>query len=615
MTERITRADAPGAVSGNGAANAAPTVPASVSSPALAKYVDPLPIPPVVPANLIDYPGAAYYEITMLQRSWQFHRDLGAAAAWGYWAANPLHPRHLVGTGYLGPTIEAYSHRPVIVRYVNELPLRHLFGESVDVTLWENLPGVTPDPPGGRNLDNFPEFPPGNVWCTAHLHGGFTPPQFNGHPMSWFTPDGLHGPKYASWARPHGNEAVYVYPNAQPAATLWYRDNAMALTRLNVYAGLAGLYLVRDGTEDLVHLPRHAFEVPLVLQDRTFHPDGSLHYPTLGVGERHPRWVPEFFGDTPVVNGKAYPYLDVEPRRYRFRVVNASNARFYDVSFDDGSGRLPFWLVAGDQGLVGKPTRMSMMLLAPGERADVVVDFAELAGAEVTLGNSAPAPYPNGGGGPELPEIMRFRVGRELSEPERSTPPDRLALPAIRPLAPSPGGPVRDIVLSEDTDPITGAPLHGLLNQRWFFEPVEEHPRAGSTEIWQFANLTADAQPVHLDLVRFQVLGRQVLDVPRYTAACLRWAARGQDRTRRPRIDDYVRGTPVLPAPEELGWKDTVKTYGGMVTRVIATFDVPHAVFGSPATGTRLPADYVYHCQSLERRDNEMMRPFRVIEP
>ncbi|GDY31428.1 multicopper oxidase family protein [Gandjariella thermophila] len=613
MTERITRADMPQVPGGNGMGTA-PTGPASVSSPALAKYVDPLPIPPVVPANLIDFPGAAYYEMSIRQRSWQFHRDLGVARTWGYWAVNPLDRRYPVGMGYLGPTIDAHSQRPVVVRFVNQLPTSHLLRESVDVTLWENLPGVAPDPPGGRSPNTFPEFPPGNVWCTTHLHGGFVPAQFSGHPLSWFTPDGEHGPKYASWHRPRTNEAVYVYPNTQPAATLWYHDNAMAVSRLNVYAGLAGLYLVRDGIEDLLGLPRRAFEVPLLIQDRTFRPDGSLSYPAVGTSDRHPRWVPEFLGDTPVVNGRAYPFLDVEPRRYRLRVVNGSNARWYDLSFDDGSGRLPFWLIAGDQGLVTQPVRMTMMLLAPGERADVIVDFTEVAGGQVRLANSAPAPYP-GGGGPELPEIMLFRVGRERSEPERSTAPDRLAPPPIPPLVAAPGVRVRDVVLGEDADPVTGDTLHALLNQRWFFEPVEEEPRAGTTEVWQFANLTAAALPVHLDLVRFQVLDRRVLDVPRYTAACLRWAAAGRNRATRPRVGDYVRGAPVPPAPEEAGWKDTVKTYGGMVTRVIATFDVPHAVFGHPATGTRLPAEYTYRCSTLERQDNEMMRPFRVVDP
>ncbi|MBC6463762.1 multicopper oxidase family protein, partial [Actinomadura sp. HBU206391] len=459
-----------------------------VSTGRLEKYVDPLPRIPIAIPRGSAYPGADYYELTMLQRPWRFHRDLRTTAAWGYWTSDRPGTgtrTRPIGLGYLGPTLVTRKNRPTVVRYRNDLPTSHLLSPAIDVTLWKNLPGVPPDPPGGRMPESFPAGT--EVWTVPHLHGGFTPPQFDGHPEAWFTPKGRHGHRYTTLDGAAPNEVIYVYPNEQRATMLWYHDHAMAITRLNIYAGLVGAYLIRDATESDLGLPQGRFEVPLVLQDRIFNSDGSLHYPAKGVTAYHPRWVPELFGDTPVVNGKAYPYLAVEPRRYRLRFLNAADARFFDFWFRAGRGRLPFWLIGHEGGLRAAPLRLSNLLLAPAERADVIIDFTTVRpGSHVTLMNDAPAPYPMGGG-PPMPEIMRFQVTAPLSGQDRTTPPEALVLPPMDVLGPPPGVPRRQIVLTETQDP-AGNPIHLQINRRFFFEPVEETPGRGTTEIWEYAN-------------------------------------------------------------------------------------------------------------------------------
>jgi spore coat protein A len=582
---------------------AAPTV--------LTKYVDPLPTLPVAVPQGSVYPGAAYYELTMLQRPWQFHRDLAATATWGYWAANPSEPANPIGLGYLGPTIVAHRYQPVVVRYRNHLPTTHLLQSSVDATLWRTLPGAPPDPPGGR----MPyEFPPGaTVWNVTHLHGGVDPPQSDGNPGAWFTPQGSHGMLYATLDGARANEAIFAYPNTQQATTLWYHDHAMELTRLNNYCGLSGIYLLRDSYEDALKLPRGDFEVPLIVQDRTFNPDGSLHYPTGGVTPYHPRWAPEFFGDTPIVNGRAYPFLAVEPRRYRFRVLNGSNARFYRLWFTAGRLRLPFWLIGIEQGFRATPLLSTSIFLAPSERADLIIDFSRVPrGTKITLANDASAPFPAGGGGPNLPEIMQFQVTKPLSAPDSTTPAGALVLPPIRPLRPTPGIPSREFVLTETTGPEDN-PIHLQINQRFFFEPIEDFPKAGTTEVWEYVNTTPDAHPMHVHLVKFQVYNRQNFHHKAYEEDYKQWISTGRNRANKPQLAQYLIGKPVPPAPAETGWKDTFKAHPQMVNRIIAMFDLARPIPGIPNTNTRLPANYIHHCHILEHEDNDMMRPWQVV--
>jgi spore coat protein A, manganese oxidase len=583
----------------------------SLASPHLTKFLDALPIPPVAPqAANAPYAGVDYYEIAMKPGTWQFHSQLQPAPTWGYWAGG-------TGIGYLGPTIEARTNSPVVVKYTNLLPTTHLFHGAIDMTLWENLPGVPPDPPGGR--DSY-EFPAGaEVRCCPHLHGGFTPPQFDGHPESWFTPDGLyHGSHYASLPGAAANETIAWYSNAQRAGMLWFHDHGMAITRLNVYAGLAAVYFIRDDVEAGLNLPTGSYEIPLVIQDKTFNADGSLFYPATGLTAYHPIWVPEFFGDTPVVNGKAYPYLNVEPRRYRLRLLNGSNARFYNLWLEDGKNKqYPLYAIGTEGGFLPAPVLFdggkTKLLVAPAERFDLIVDFTGLGGKTLNLMNNAKAPYPGGRGG-QVNQIMQFRVGTSVTGSDTSTPPANLVLPAIPRLTDEyPSAPLRQVVAKEDEDPATGDPMHVRLNQRWFFEAVEDSPQVGTAEVWEFVNLTPDAHPMHLHLVQFQVVNRQPFDVQGYASIYLSWVANGRVGAP-PDVSPYLTRDPILPPPEEMGWKDTVKSYPGQVLRIIAKFDVPNntPTPAIPGTATLLPAEYVYHCHILEHEDNEMMRPYQV---
>lgn len=292
---------------------------------------------------------------------------------------------------------------PITVRWDNNLPAHHLLAKSIDPTV--------PDP----STKTLPK-----VRNVVHLHGGFSLPQFDGHPDAWYTPG-------MAQRDTHFVSNEYTYGNDQQATALWYHDHANATTRLNVYTGLVGMYLIRDEVEDRLNLPRGRFEVPLILSDKTFNRDGSLYYATQGVTTSHPAWVPEFFGDRALVNGKVHPYLEVEPRRYRFRLLNASNARFYHLTIETKTPR-PFYQIGSDGGFMPTPVRLTDVLVAPAERLDLIVDFSHFTpGTVLTLRNDANAPYPGGGGGAPIPEIMRFRVTRPLSSPDSSATPESLA--------------------------------------------------------------------------------------------------------------------------------------------------------------------------------------------
>jgi spore coat protein A len=560
------------------------------TTPSLTKYVDPLPRPPLAIPNPFVYPGTEFYEITMLQRSWQFHRDLGSATTWGYWATNPWNRAKPIGMGYLGPTIIARRNRPVVVNYRNNLPTTHLFQAKVDNM---RRHGIAHGLPQGVNVPT-----------TVHYHGGFTPPHSDGRAPQWYTPDGIHGPEYSTLDpdRAQPNEAIYGYPNDHQATMSWFHDHAMAVNRLNVYAGLAAVYLLRDSVEERLSLPRGDFEVPLVLQDKTFNRDGSLLYNLDEVDG----------GDTPVVNGKAYPFLAVEPTRYRLRIVDASNTRAWRLRFDvDGRAQLPFWLIGTDGGFMPAPLKMTSILLAPAERIDVIIDFSQLPmGTKVTLANNAPVH-------PEIPEVMQFEVTKKLSCADRTTPPDALVLPPIKRLKPTPGIPRREFVMIQQF-PEEHNGQHDpknpyLINALPFHAPNEDFIKVGTTEIWEYINLAGDPHPMHNHLVEFQVYDRQKVNVTAYLAAYQQWVDCGRKSATKPVLAKYLIGDPIPPDPDEAGPKDVVKAYSGMVTRTIQKFDVPAGIPGIPGSGTTLPAQYMHHCHNLEHGDNDKMRPWEII--
>ena len=489
---------------------------------ALAPFVDTLPVPPVAQSAGTrpdpSRPGhtVPLYRVHMREIETQVHRDLKPTRWWSY------------GTSVPGPTFEVRSGQPLAVEWRNDLPAKHFL--PVDHTLC------------GADA-RLPE-----VRTVVHVHGARVPPESDGDPERWFA---------------SGGSRIVHYPNHQDAATLWYHDHAMGIERLNQYAGLFGAYLVRDQVEDALGLPRGPYEVPLFLFDRLLDEDGQLQYPTSSVPGSP--WVSEVYGDAILVNGKLTPDLQVERRAYRFRVFNASNARFLYLSLSSGTQLVQ---IGSDQGLLAQPARLQTLTLAPAERADLVVDFGALGGQSVILMTQAS-------------QLMRFRVAPGPAV-QGWQPPAVLRDVPRTPRASA--AKTRTLGLDEYQDP-----AHGMLmllgGARWH-DPVTEKPVLDSVEIWELVNYTGDTHPIHLHLVRFQVLERQRFDIDAY-----RYEHKMQ-----------LMGPPIVPEPNELGWKDTVQAHPESVTRIIVRFE-------------GYAGRYVWHCHVLEHAANEMMRPFEVVKP
>jgi spore coat protein A len=522
---------------------------AAVAQPAyrtpgtLERFLDPLPIP----KRLKPYgtrKDRVQYRMRMLEFSQQLHSQLPPTKLWGYEGQYP------------GPIIEAVRDRPIEVRWENRLPPQHIF--KVD----PHIHGAMPPAPEVRTV--------------PHLHGSRTRSESDGLPEKWFTP---------------GSSALYFYPNHQLPATLWYHDHALGITRLNVYAGLSGFYFLRDAGERSMELPSGDFEIPLMLQDRTLDDQGQLVYsPTMEDGIPLPPgvWGPEFFGELPVVNGVISPYLDVEPRRYRLRVLNSSNSRFYDLYFNlakhatDVPSMVAFHQIGTDGGFLPKPAGLEKLLLGPAERADLIVDFSGLEGKVVTLSNGAPAPFPGWASmnSPHaaLYELMQFRVTRPISSAQTS-----FSMPPVpfTKLDESASITTRDFVLFEKVDN-QGRSLGVRINGKGYDDPVTEVVKLGSTEKWRFINTTDDAHPMHLHLVQFQILQRHGYDIAAFSTGALKLV-----------------GVPRPPDAHEAGWKDTAVVRPGEVLIILVRFE-------------GFAGRYVFHCHMLEHEDNDMMRPYEV---
>jgi spore coat protein A len=549
---------------------------ARASTPALAPFVDELPIPPVL--------TGATQSLTADQSTHQFHSDLPeeGTLVWGY------NDGVEKSGGYLGPTIEIQKNSTTTVNFTNRLPSTHL------------LP-VDPEVAGSRGT---------TPRILTHLHGGFVTGTSDGNPYATQNEYGF------------GQTQEVTYPPHPRATMLWYHDHALGMTRLNVYAGLAGFVRMRDqydtGTEpNPLGIPGGAYEVPILLQDKSFSADGQLLYP--GEPEEpgeDPHWEPEFFGDTPVVNGVVRPYLTVEPRMYRLTFLNGSQARFYHLQLSNGR---PFYQIGSEGGMFNKPVRVNSILLLPAERADVIVDFAGLADQDRIVLNNLPLPAGVvSPAEPELPELMQFRVSGSVTTPGPTSIPKTLAGGSLANVK----GPIakkRYITLEEVLNE-EGDPDHLEINGRRFDEPVDENPTAGTVEEWWFVNISADTHPIHMHLTNFQVMGRTPLDGEAYAqdlANARALAANEQlPYPARPApppllanntIDptSYLLGPEVLPPRNEKGWKDTVGANPNQVTRIRQKFDLP-----AGTTGTQ---KYVYHCHILEHEDNDMMRPYEVV--
>ena len=438
----------------------------------LDRYVDVLRIP----RRLLPYGtrvDRTLYRVRMFEFTQQMHSQLPPTKLWGYEGQYP------------GPIIEAQRGKPIEILWENHLPSDHIF--AVD----PRIHGAMPPAPSVRTV--------------PHLHGSRTRSESDGLPEKWFPP---------------GSSARYQYPNDQEAATLWYHDHAVGITRLNVYAGLSGFFLLRDAEEHNMQLPSGDYEIPLILQDRTLNDQGQLVYcPTYEDGQSLPPgvWGPEFFGQLPVVNGCIYPYLEVEPCWYRLRVLNGANSRFFSLYLNlakhatDIPSLVPFHQIGTDGGFLPSPAPLSKLLIGPAERADLIVDFSGLEGKTVTLSNDAHSPFPGWKmqmtPHARLCELMEFRVTLPLSSKGKSfsMPPSR-PLPDWRRAHPSPPAGIsssqRNWIAGDD-------PWECASTDKGYDDPVTEFVKLGSLEKWRFINTTDDAHPMHLHLVQFQILHRQ----------------------------------------------------------------------------------------------------------
>jgi len=628
-----------------------------------------------------------YYEIEVVQFEQQIlpavslaGQALPRTTVWSYGAVGRPETRN-----YPAFTIENLRGLPTRVKWVNGLKdaagnyLPHLL--PVDQTLhWANPGQLACMGDGTQHTDCRPLQPPqtpygGPVPIVTHVHGAHVQPNSDGYPEAWYLPDAANIPagyavRGARWGQIPGapvvaGAATFQYRNDQPGTTLWYHDHTLGMTRANVYAGPAGFYLVRQPSDLGLRLPgpaplpgldpngnalvrRLTREIPIVIQDRSFNADGSLFYP----GDRAffeglhtppavpfldipftpqsdvaPIWNPEFFGNTLVVNGRTWPRLSVEPRKYRLRLLNGSNARFLLLRFENE--QISFHQIGADQGFLPAPVVQKRLLLGPAERADVIVDFSSLKpGTRIILQNIGPD-EPFGGGTPSADgcdpalvpgcfasadpgttgQAMAFDVVRATSLDFSRIP---AALPAEGPLPPSTV--TRRVSLNEEESKVVcvirdeqgnvveapcddpaAAPfgptaallgtlgLDGMSTPRMWADQITENPALGATETWEIYNFTADAHPIHLHLVRFKVLDRQAL------------ATDAEGIATQPATPA---GAPRGPEAWEVGYKDTVVAYPGEVTRIAATFDIPGL--------------YVWHCHILEHEDNEMMRPYCV---
>jgi spore coat protein A len=526
---------------------ASPAVP-NLDPNSLARFVDPLPLPPIAqPVGHRPAPGTAhgspgeqvpFYRVSMRAISSKLHRDLPPTNLWSYGASVP------------GPMFDTRSGKGLLVEWVNELPQKHFL--PID----HSLHGAEKGTPEVRGV--------------VHLHGGKTPPESDGYPEDWYVP---------------GKSRTYYYPNQQEPALLWYHDHTMGINRLNIYAGMLGLFVIRDSVEDALNLPSGKYEIPLVIMDRNLRPDGQLSYPVSPDPERP--WVPEAFGDAHLVNGKLFPYLEVEPRKYRFRILNGANGRFYRLSLDgsslDGSSLdgpsldgpssqgPEIHQIGTDQGLLPVPVAVKNVQLAPGERADLVIDFASHHSTQILLKSDSFT-------------LMQFRVAATVAAD--SNKPSGMLPATLRPvprLAESTAVKTRRLTLDEQLNMVAES-MGMLLNKTPWHMPITEKPVLNTSEIWEIVNLTDDVHPIHLHMVRFQILDRRRFDGFEYmTTGNLRYVS-----------------PPMAPDANELGWKDTARVNAKTVTRILVPF-------------VGYPGRYVWHCHILEHEDNEMMRPYEVL--
>ena len=742
---------------------AAQVVQTPIDPSLIPKFVNELPLlgpsgVPVLP------PGSAHSFLSICEFQSQVlppgtPLDLGASGkthVWGYQIGDTCDPNAV--HSFIGPVVVAQRGTPTNLTFINQLGNTMdsnvlAYTQNTDVTMhWADPLNAEFNlcsqqlstmefggDPQGECAFNYS----GPIPAAVHLHGGEIPPNIDGGPDSWFTGDGQfrgHGyytrfvdkkPKlpnpdfpagtlvksesdgryYLSlgnkWDKgtPNIDRATYVYPNTQEAANIWFHDHVLGFTRLNVYAGIAGAYVITD--PDNVHLALQdpTELVPLVIQDRMFDTNGELYLSEPGVNTtpEHPFWVAEFIGDVAVVNGKVWPKLNVEPKKYRFLFLNGSNSVGYNLWLEDPAGAAAnpgLWVIGTDGGFLDVPALASnpgfaqvdgeptgeiigaKLVILPGERYEVIIDFsAYTVGTTFEMRNDAWNPYPFGDAAP-IPEIMQFEVVGNADDATAGLKatafdPTSGESPRVHPIVDlKPIMATRDVhrqlTLNEVESTISGFPLEALLNNtKWdglqivendppphtiqirgdFVQSGDykvptyysERPREGTMEVWDLINITADAHPIHLHLIQFQVIERIPFDDVEYFAAYETAFDGGAYRPGSGPPNDYnipnsafavggnpnpldypiaasARGPRRGPEAHEAGWKDTATMYPGEVTRLAvrwAPTDIPNTETDVKKLGFAFDPDdghgYVWHCHILDHEDNEMMRPTEVL--
>jgi spore coat protein A len=499
------------------------------ASPVPTFFTDAVQQPPLAAP---DRPG--HYTLTATQGLHQFSSQWPAVPSLGYSTKN-------ASVSYLGPTIVTKKGTPVDVTLVNGLPAA----------------GTEMFPFGEPNNDND---------IVMHRHGGLQAAADDGIPGQEILP---------------GQSRTNHYPNDQAAALLWYHDHADTVTSYRVYEGLAGFMPMTDSIEPLLNLPSGDFAKAFVLQDKTFNADFSMCYSHAN---------PEFFGDLPVVNGTIAPYQQVAPRRYSFTFINGSDSRFYHLSLKQVSGAVAaaprMTVVEGDSGYLLQPARIKDLLIAPGERYKVVVDFTGHGAQDWVLANDAATPYPdNDPTTATIPQLMKFAVGSNPGSPDHSSVPslipetNNLVPPAVSLLTAR----LRTVTAGEIAP---GMPLLGdAAALREFTDPATETPQLGSTEAWAMRNYSPDTHPIHEHMVELRLVGR--------------WQVGAWDDAGRPVPSTIGAFQPA--APFESGPKDTFVSPKDAITVWVGTYNIG---------GTS-----VWHCHILSHEDAfmmEMMRPLVV---
>jgi FtsP/CotA-like multicopper oxidase with cupredoxin domain len=701
---------------------------------AIPQFVEP--VPNLLDADHLIVDSGSPIELQMREQQCYILPAGSVAGYTGTHVWSYLKPGQPPRASYLGPVVIATRGAPTEMKFVNQLgdaattnvlAYKHstdqtlhwadpLNNEKNDFNMMSGVPAF-----GSPAAENYN----GPIPAVVHIHGGEVPPQLDGGPDSWMTSDGNHvgSAFYSKDGVTPKNYATYRYPNCQEGALIWFHDHTLGATRLNVYAGLAGAYLIVDPNDPL--LPSLPPLFPLVIQDRMFDTNGQLFFPAdsaanvlWATNPEHPYWVPEFVGDVIVVNGKSWPFMNVEPKRYTFMFINGSNARTYEMQLVDQVSKNPgppLWVIATDGGYLDTPVKIdptaavnNVLPMMSGERYWVIVDFKGYEAGVVgpnglpysgnwLLKNNAKTPYPAGASpqGTTVGRIMQFRVaggpvtdasynpatgaalrtpmtrltGAAVQKTRQLTLNEVMGMPvnAIDPVtgvpAAYPGGPLEVLVNNTKLD---GKRIIGDVDGRYVTEQLPgstldgpgknyltEFPKEGETELWEIVNLTADAHPIHLHLVQFQLLNRQGYNKSTYLAAynaafpcgfdyVLGAAAPGgvfipaygpplaYDGTHplsggklggnpdvgavRKGKPVYLQGAPIPPKPHELGWKDTIIVLPNQVTRLLVRWAPTDLPANTPPALANFPFDpnggqgYVWHCHIVDHEDNEMMR-------